>query len=138
MSVQINFNNFKIDMMNYTSENIENNKLSNIEFDITNTVINISDDKSTARISITGNVKEVSEDKNIIRSLNLSVSYYYSLLNVDNDNSFLKIQHYLEDYGINTSVVMYEELVKQITSIDYNDPIILNGFAMPGSVEKDE
>lgn len=137
MSVQINFNNFQIDVMNYKFENTDNNQSSNIDFNINNVTVSISDDKFNAKIFIAGNVKEISQNKDIIRNLNLSVSYYYSLFNVEDDDTFLEARNYLENYGINTSMVMYEELVKQITSIDYNDPIILNGFAMPGSIERE-
>ena len=138
MSVQISFDHFQINVLNYKFENMKDNQSSNTDFNITKITVNISDTKDNAEVFIAGNIKETSENKDIIRSLNLSVSYYYSIHNVISDNSFLEAQKYLKEYGINTSIVMYEELVKQITSIDYNTPIVLNGFVMPGAIKSED
>lgn len=133
MSVKISFNSFRIQKINY---NIGQNSETptNYSMRISKIDMGISKDKKLAEIIINGQTKN---DKH--RILDLKVSYFYSL-NYSNDNleEYTTIKKYLEEYGINTSIVMYENLIKSVTSLDYNEPMIANGYDMPGSIKKVE
>lgn len=43
-----------------------------------------------------------------------------------------KIQETVKNYGINNSIIMFQELVKQITSLDSAGPISSYDFRFPG------
>lgn len=130
MTVQISFDRFKINKLSYEAQPNKQNT-TNATLDISNIRLNISIDKKIAEINVQGTITS-SE-----RILNLHVSYYYLLHNLtEKKSSLTQANKYLEKYGINTSVVMFEDLIKQITSLDYMNPIILSGYKIPGSVKR--
>lgn len=137
MSMQLRYNGFIINKINYEYKNELESEQQNYYLDFNFDDITVATSDDDAIITLSGYADcsndEKEDETSKYRSLNLNVSYFYKIENSDNDSK--KVQKLTEDYGVNNSIVMFQELVKQITGLDSTSPIVSYDFKFPGSIK---
>lgn len=137
MSVKIKFNSFEIEKINYEKISAEvDNTTKEVEFNlnISKIKVGLSSNNKMGKITILGATKNNSDT----RTLKLNISYYFEFeYQSDEFEDFINVRKSLiEEYGINISMNMYIDMIRQITSMDYNAPVVVNNYTMPGSIKE--
>lgn len=138
MSIQLKYNGFIINHINYEYKNSLENQQDEyyLEFMLDNVSVAVS--KEEAIITLSGHaacLNEKDNDASKYRTLNLSVNYIYNIENLNNIDDQTETQEIIKNYGVNNAIIMYQELVKQITGLDSTDSIKSYDFKFPGSLE---
>ena len=97
--------------------------------------ISVAVSEEDAIIKLSGHANcsnEEDKDASNYRTLKLNVDYFYDIEKQEKIDSQQKIQETVKNYGINNSIIMFQELVKQITSLDSAGPISSYDFRFPG------
>lgn len=137
MSTQFSLNGFKIKKLDYNfldeeKENIGQQYILN--FNLRKINVSISKKYKTVIINILGKVECQRDEKSEpFRSLELDVDCSYSVY-TDADVSDSNLRQMSEDYGVNNSIILFENLVKEITSLDFSGPIVFNKFKFPRNI----
>ncbi|WP_308557773.1 hypothetical protein [uncultured Lactobacillus sp.] len=137
MSTQFSLNGFKIKKIEYNSVDREKDNIGQqyiLNFNLKKINLSISKKQQKVIINILGKVEcQSDEEVKPFRSLELDVDYSYSIYNGEN-LSETNLRQMSEDYGINNSIILFENLVKEITSLDYSEPVVFNKFKFPRNI----
>lgn len=138
MSIQLKYNGFLINKINYEykSDLEKQQEKYYLEFTLDNISVAVSEEDAIVSLSGHANcLNKKDDDTSKYRTLSLNVDYFYDIENQKNKSDQKEIQEIINNYGVNNSIVMFQELVKQITSLDSADPISSYDFRFPGSLE---
>lgn len=129
---------FLIKQISYKLQHFPENKKHNIRMHSTLKVhqgnVNVEiKNKPLVRISIKADANNLIEEEKI-QTLKLSIDFLFNLDQpVDRTNSeeFKKLA---EDYALSFCFTKLEDVIKQITSIDYGRPILIRNIPFPSDV----
>lgn len=138
MSIQLKYNGFIINKINYEyKRDLENQQDEYyLEFMVDDISVAVSEEDTIITISGHANcLNEKDNETSKYRVLSLSVDYFYDIENKQNTDNHEKIQEVVNDYGVNNSIIMFQELIKQITSLDSAGSLCSYDFRFPGSLK---
>lgn len=137
MSIKLKYNGFIINKINYEYKSNLESQQKEYYLDFMLDDISVAVSEEDAIITLSGHatcLNEKNDDKSKYRTLSLSVNYFYDIKNRNHMDSQKEIQEIVKNYGVNNSIILYQELVKHITSLDSADPIKSYDFEFPGSL----
>lgn len=140
MSIQLKFNGLVINKINYryNRKEIKEVKDQFLDFELNNIEVSISDDEVVINLSGLINCKNDDKKETVgFRILKLDVDYFY-IIDKSKKNEVKDINSVIKNYAVNNSILMFENLIKHITSLDYTEPIIVNDFKFPGELIPDK
>lgn len=99
-------------------------------------LLNNKDKSRNVQISVDCEVKsDPSEKVPVRRDLKLSVDFIFEIVMDEKENfSENAFKSVTQDYGLNFCVVQLQNIVKDITSIDYGTPMVFRGLTLPTGV----
>ncbi|WP_367342274.1 hypothetical protein [Limosilactobacillus sp.] len=93
--------------------------------------------QQTAIITVKG-IANRSLKKEIVMQQNLTVSadFVYKVKLADNEKfDEPKFRELIQDYALNFCVIKIQEIVKEVTSLDYGSPFVIHDFDFPSGIK---
>lgn len=138
MSIQLKYNGFIINKIDYEYKSDLEKQQEDyyLEFMLDDISVAVSEEDTIITLSGHANCSnEEDKDASNYRTLKLNVDYFYDIEKQEKIDNQQKIQETVKNYGINNSIIMFQELIKQITSLDSAGPISSYDFRFPGSLK---
>lgn len=138
MSIQLKYNGFIINKIDYSYERDLEKQQEDyyLEFMLDDISVAVSEEDAIITLSGHANCSNEKDDNaSSYRTLNLNADYLYDIEKENDSENKENIQEIVNNYGVNNSIVMFQELVKQITSLDLIGPISSYDFKFPGSLK---
>lgn len=93
----------------------------------------------SAVITITANgFSKNGSEKEKAQDLKISIDYIFEIISKEKDMEKIKGEEFkslIQDYAMNFCLVKTEDLIKQITTLDYGRPIIIHKATMPTGIK---
>lgn len=118
---------------------IETSSNSNGILNIDNGRVALQTDKKGKRnaiITVGGKASRANNsDLPVQQDLTLSADFIFSVKLAENENfSEEKFKQLTQDYALSFCVIKIQEIVKNITSLDYGSPIVVRDFDLPSGI----
>lgn len=99
-------------------------------------LVNNKDESRNVQISIDCEVtSDPSEKIPVQRNLKLSVDFIFEIVMDENEDfSEDTFKNVTQEYGLNFCAVQLQNVVKDITSIDYGSPMLFRGLTLPTGI----
>lgn len=138
MSVQLKYNGFIINKLNYEYKGELEQQQDSFYLEFMFDDISVAISANDAIVTLSGHANcsnEENDNDSEYRTLNIKVDYFYDIENPKKVKSPEKIKKIVNNYGVNNAIILFQELVKQITSLDIVGPISSYEFRFPGSLK---
>lgn len=138
MSVQLKYKGFRINKLDYEYKSELEKQQDSFYLEFMFDDISVAISESDAIVTLLGHAdcsNEENDNDTKYRTLSINVDYFYDIENPGNIKDPEKIRDIVNNYGVNNSIILFQELVKQITSLDSVGAISSYEFRFPGSLK---
>lgn len=138
MSIQLKYKGFRINKLDYEYKSELEKQQDSFYLEFMFDDISVAISESDAIVTLLGHAdcsNEENDNDPKYRTLSINVDYFYDIENPGNIKDPEKIRDIVNNYGVNNSIILFQELVKQITSLDSVGTISSYEFRFPGSLK---